>query len=125
MTLRHAAVLALVDWYLMVPPVELSRSGRKRLQFLRPAESIVPLGLLSDCARMLGYRSRSIREKRKYSSHCSDGRRSERILRGTEHRKRSAHELLKTEISQRRAPAPSSSREYFMPASKSFRERSS
>ncbi len=36
MKLRHAAALALVGWYLMVPPVELSPSGERAFNFNAP-----------------------------------------------------------------------------------------
>jgi len=33
---RHAAALALVGWYLMVPPIELTRSGERAFNFYAP-----------------------------------------------------------------------------------------
>jgi len=36
MTLRHAATVLLAVWYLMVPPIELSRSGERAFDFYAP-----------------------------------------------------------------------------------------
>jgi hypothetical protein len=33
---RHAAALVLVGWYLMVPPIELTRSGERAFNFYAP-----------------------------------------------------------------------------------------